>query len=99
METAVTLHICQDLVLFLLGYYTLYIHNYTYCRVAKHHEPPLQSKDLFDMFYAPKIQAEFAGTKLEPVPDPKDLPGFGSRIRNAFKRTRKEKNAEHNEPR
>lgn len=68
-------------------------------KIAKHHEPALQSKDLFDMFYAPKVQAEFAGTKLEPVPDPKDLPGIASRIRNALKRTQKPKIAENNDPR
>lgn len=68
------------------------------CRVAKHHEPPLQSKDLFNMFYAAKVQAEFAGTTLEPVPEAKDLPSIVSRVRNAFKRTRKDDNAGKNEP-
>lgn len=58
---------------------------YVTYKVEKHYEPPVTSKDLFDMFYAPGIEAEVTGVQMESVPDPANQPGLVNRVKGLFK--------------
>ncbi|XP_039269051.2 uncharacterized protein LOC120344036 [Styela clava] len=69
---------------------------YVSYKAEKHHEPPLQAKELFDMFYAPQIEAEMSGTKLETIPEPEEK-GLLGKIKYMFKMRKEAKSNDKTE--
>ena len=47
-----------------------YFKPYVTYRAENEYEPPIQSKDFFDMFYAPNVEAEATNVPLEDIPNP-----------------------------